>query len=126
MCMVVIYKNTQNTVTLTLTEKMVDPGNGFVFTLTHDASGVEKAFQAADVSTATDRYNRFVWEEVLAEDEDTGAGLVNLEVGTHTYRAYEDPEGTLLETGRAVVLDTPAADAYFDVDPGESTNQFYN
>ncbi len=130
--MITLYKNTANSVALTLTEKMSDVTNAFAFRLTNDSSGEVKVFAAPDESDATGRYNRFTWTEDATED--LRYGTVELREGQWSYEAFEVPVETPpaidvtgltpIETGRVQVKDTPAADDFFA--PTETTKIFYS
>jgi hypothetical protein len=85
--MVLINKGQSNTVALTLTERMINTSNTFVFKLTNFTTGETKVFAATDESVGTDRYNLFTWVE--SPIENLTNGTVSLQEGQWGYVAYE-------------------------------------
>ena len=108
-----------NVVVLTLTEKVTLTSPLFLFRFVNDMTGHEKVFAAADVSTAPDRYNKFV---IMARNpnqtEDLTIGEPILSpTGYWTYEVGEieqtSPQSidwaditSIVETGKVLVYDS--------------------
>ena len=122
-----ILKNTANPVVLTLDEKATITTHDWLFEFTSDDTGEVKYCHASDVSSYTDRYNRFTITDSATEDAQNGT-LDFSPVGTWRYRIYEMPVSSppsltptgylaIVETGQVKVIDPSAtSDAKFDDD----------
>jgi hypothetical protein len=108
--MISINKGEQNTIVLTLSERLTLPSSAYVFKFIHDQSGAEKVFAGQDQSLFQERYNLFNIEET--DVEDFYSAKVELKEGFHHYYIYEvspssppviTPSDLLLEEGKVLV-----------------------
>lgn len=118
--MIQINKASVNTVVLTLTELVTLATPKFLFEFKNDQNNSLKYFIAADVSSYTDRYNKFLIEESTTETPLTGK--IELELtGFYSYKVFEqlsttnlDPalsdNTTPLEIGKVLVIGTSATE----------------
>ena len=124
----IIYKNTSNTVVLTLAEKQTSATHDWLFELSNDMGNPTKYFSSVDISNFPDRYNKFTITEGID---------VTLELsGSWSYKVYEMPvmsppslDKTLAlaicETGQCLVIDTIENQVInFDEDELKQTNTF--
>lgn len=109
--MIVIDKNTINTIILELTASTTISLPYYLFKFTNDMTSGTKIFLSDDVSNFICRYNRFEIEEVNLVDEDLYNGKVNLvPSGFWTYNIYESatqslsPTGSVIQTGKVLVV----------------------
>ena len=93
--MILINKNTSNTVVLTLSEKTTLTNAKYLFEVTNDMSNDVKCFIAADISTNKLRYNEFVFIENVTEDLLNGTFSLTLS-GFYKYNVYEQTSTTNL------------------------------
>jgi len=116
--MILINKQSYNTVALTLREKSLLTGTTYnLFVFSSDSTGVEKVFTVDDTSSYKDRYNLFTIREAAAT-EDLLNGRIHLTGNTSewSYSVYESASpfsantlsitattGTILEIGRVQV-----------------------
>jgi hypothetical protein len=118
--MIQINKASINTVVLTLTEKVTLPSPKFLFEFKNDQTNELIYFIAADVSSYTDRYNKFLIEETATENLLIGKVELSL-TGFYSYRVFEqtsttnlDPalsdNTTPLEYGKVLVIGTSATE----------------
>lgn len=123
--MIYIAKNTSNTVVLTLNEKQTLTNPDFLFEFVHDDTGEQKLFTTNDLSSYTDRFNKFTITDNTTEDEYNGT--MDFQKGFHHYTIYEmtqgspndlDPDNAVstLETGKVYVEDTTNSDVEFTED----------
>lgn len=108
--MISINKGEENTVVLTLQDRLTLVTSAYVFKFVHDQSGKEIIFAAQDQSLFTERYNLFNIEETNVVD--FYSGKVELQEGFHHYYVYEvapssppqiTPSTLLLEEGKVLV-----------------------
>jgi len=92
---ILINKNTSNTVVLTLSEKTTLTNAKYLFEVTNDMSNDVKCFIAADISTNKLRYNEFVFIENVTEDLLNGTFSLTLS-GFYKYNVYEQTSTTNL------------------------------
>jgi len=92
---ILINKNTTNTVILTLSEKTTLTNAKYLFEVTNDMSNDVKCFIAADISTNKLRYNEFVFIENVTEDLLNGTFSLLLS-GFYKYNVYEQASATNL------------------------------
>ena len=93
--MILINKNTTNTVILTLSEKTTLTNAKYLFEVINDMSNDVKCFIAADISTNKLRYNEFVFIENVTEDLLNGTFSLLLS-GFYKYNVYEQASATNL------------------------------
>lgn len=93
--MILINKNTSNTVVLTLSEKTTLTNAKYLFEVINDMSNDVKCFIAADISTNKLRYNEFVFIENVTEDLLNGTFSLLLS-GFYKYNVYEQASTTNL------------------------------
>ena len=93
--MILINKNTSNTVILTLSEKTTLTNAKYLFEVINDMSNDVKCFIAADISTNKLRYNEFVFIENVTEDLLNGTFSLLLS-GFYKYNVYEQTSTTNL------------------------------
>lgn len=130
--MVLINKNSVNTIDLTLTEKseyyILGVTPYFLFVLDNDGnSNQTKIFTREDDSNLVQRYNRFVIEETTSEDLLNGKIYLTGNTSQWTYKVYESAvpfsadtldvqytTGKILEQGRLLLngVDTNINDIY--------------
>jgi hypothetical protein len=92
---ILINKNTSNTVVLTLSEKTTLTNAKYLFEVINDMSNDVKCFIAADISTNKLRYNEFVFIENVTEDLLNGTFSLLLS-GFYKYNVYEQASTTNL------------------------------
>lgn len=131
--MVNIYTSQTNILVLTLTEKVTLEEPFFLFVFTNEQTRHKSYCVAADESEFRQRYNKFIITE--SDSPDPLNGEVTLQpAGTWRYEVYEqseatnlDPENaavvTLLETGIARVVGTPAT--HHTYSPDSEINYIY-
>jgi len=100
---ILINKNTSNTVILTLSEKTTLTNAKYLFEVTNDMSNDIKCFIAADISTNKLRYNEFVFIENVTEDLLNGTFSLTLS-GFYKYNVYEQVSTTNLDPALALNL----------------------
>lgn len=117
--MIFIERNTTNDFVLSLTESVtISPPVYFVFSFQHIATLDEYEpliyFTTLDLSSYTDRYNRF---ELVEDDSGSTTGgnsvPLYLKAGQYEYKVYESATGSLdpntfgaeLESGKMIVGD---------------------
>ena len=93
--MILINKNTTNTVILTLSEKTTLTNAVYLFEVINDMSNEVKCFIAADISTNKLRYNEFEFIENVTEDLLNGTFSLTLS-GFYKYNVYEQASTTNL------------------------------
>lgn len=94
--MILINKNTTNTVILTLSEKTTLTNAKYLFEVINDMSNEVKCFIAADISTNKLRYNEFEFIENVTEDLLNGTFSLTLS-GFYKYNVYEQVSSTNLD-----------------------------
>ena len=94
--MILINKNTTNTVILTLSEKTTLTNAKYLFEVTNDMSNEVKCFIAADISTNKLRYNEFEFIENVTENLLIGTFSLTLS-GFYKYNVYEQASTTNLD-----------------------------
>ncbi len=114
--MILINKDSLNTVILTLTENSSLMFPHYIFEFTNDIQDNTVIFSATDLSTFGCRYNRFEITETGTTYTDNNNGIINLvPSGYWTYNVYESTGSTLsisattgviLETGKVFVNGT--------------------
>jgi len=92
---ILINKNTTNTVILTLSEKTTLTNAVYLFEVINDMSNEVKCFIAADISTNKLRYNEFEFIENVTEDLLNGTFTLTLS-GFYKYNVYEQTSTTNL------------------------------
>jgi hypothetical protein len=111
---IIINKNSTNTVVLTLSEKTTLTNAVYLFEVINDQSGEVKCFIAEDISTNKIRYNEFNFIENATEDLLNGTFELGLS-GFYTYNVYEQTSSTNLdpllatnkiETGKLNLVDS--------------------
>ena len=101
--MILINKNTTNTVILTLSEKTTLTNAKYLFEVTNDMSNEVKCFIAADISTNKLRYNEFEFIENVTENLLIGTFSLTLS-GFYKYNVYEQASTTNLDPALALNL----------------------
>lgn len=130
-----ITKNSVNNCYFTLTEKATLTSPYYLFVLESIDSGKVTIFSADDISSNTDRYNKFIITETGSTTNYT-AGTISLTVGEYNYTAYEmtgrtnlDISGTtgIVEVGQIFVSgSTSTSYTYTDTDDDETAVYFNN
>lgn len=128
--MILINKNTSNTIVLTLNEKKTTLSCDVLFKFVNDLTGVTKLFTATDLVNNY-RYNEFTIIDDVTEDP--YAGQMNFEgEGYWTYTIYQmpllsppslDPDDAVktLEEGKVFVLGSGDVISQYDGNPFSST-----
>ena len=99
--MIIINKNTSNTLLLTLTEKATLTSHNFLFNFVSQGSKREYNVICSDISTATTRYNKFILVENLTQNL-TGGTINLIDSGWYNYKVYEQSSATNLTPGNAI------------------------
>jgi hypothetical protein len=92
---ILINKNTTNTVILTLSEKTTLTNAVYLFEVINDMSNAVKCFIAEDISENKLRYNEFEFIENTTEDLLNGTFSLELS-GFYKYNVYEQTSTTNL------------------------------
>jgi hypothetical protein len=129
--MITIIKNDENTVVLTLNEKMDNTSNGFIFKFINDSTSEEVIFTSNDISTAKSRYNEFIIEENINDDPVNGVITLN-NSGFWSYVIYESnnpssltiTNNKIIETGKVNVIGETIELDYYN--PTEDTLYVYD
>lgn len=114
--MILINKNSSNTVDLTLYEKQTLNSPVFLFRFINDTTRQQVTFIAQDISSYRYRYNRFTITETSGTNY-LASGIITLNpVGFWRYEVYEQTSATSLnvaalsseplETGKVKVVGT--------------------
>lgn len=113
--MLVINKNTNNTLIVTLQEKVTLSNPYYLFVFTNDATDISVVFLQSNTSTQKERYDQFLITE-RSTSLNASSGIIEfLPLGSWTYEIYEQSSssnlnpvnaGALLETGKAKVVGT--------------------
>lgn len=121
--MQLITRNSNSIVIFTLKEKQTLTNPYFLFELKFRGDGTTtKTFIAPDISSYSDRYNKFIITEVNAGSEIPTSGTINLQnTGEWHYRIFEQVSssnllvantGNELENGIVRVLPSTTLDVY--------------
>ena len=102
--MLIVAKNTNNTLIVTLTEKVTLTSPYYLFAFTSDVSQLTKYFISADISIHTDRYNEFLITETSGTEILTSGTITLNPTGQWTYRIYEQTSSTNLDPTLATTL----------------------
>jgi len=111
---ILINKESQSTFVVTLTEAADSlVALNWLFRFNRDQGDREYLLFLTDVSPHPKRYNEFV----ISEGTETGDDVEFINTGDYKYRVYQMPDtddtdytrGTLVETGKARVIETEAA-----------------
>jgi hypothetical protein len=93
---IIINKNSTNTVVLTLSEKTTLTNAVYLFEVINDQSGEVKCFIAEDISNNKLRFNEFNFIENETEDLLNGTFELGLS-GFYAYNVYEQTSSTNLD-----------------------------
>jgi len=113
--MLIINKNTNNYLRVTVTEKVTISSPYYLFVFTSDITKQEVVFLQSNSSIHQDRYDEFLITETSGTTNYSSGVVTFLPVGSWTYQIYEqasstnlDPTltGGLLESGMAKVIGT--------------------
>lgn len=102
--MLIVAKNTNNTLIVTLTEKVTLASPYYLFAFISDVSQLTKYFISADISIHTDRYNEFLITETSGTEILTSGTITLNPTGQWTYRIYEQDSSTNLDPSLATSL----------------------
>ncbi len=110
--MILINRNTSNTICLTLNEKRTIEDPYYIFNFVNDQTNVSTVFYTANLSINRDRYDMFNITETSTED--LSIGHVELSEGFYHYYIYQSAiytldltlVGSLMESGKVKVLGT--------------------
>ncbi len=121
--MILINKNTSNSVVLTLNEGRTTENPVYVFLFIDDQTQENKIFYSQNLSTNKDRYDLF---NIIENDtEDLSNGIISLNEGFQHYLIYENNlSGKILERGKVKVLGT-TTEYVFEPDYN-TTTKVYN
>ena len=113
--MLVINKNSNNTLILTLTEKVTIASPTFLFKLTNDLTRESVLFLSANLSAYKDRYDKFLITETSGTIN-ASSGVINLNpTGFWKYQIFEQAStsnllesatGSMVENGKLKVIGT--------------------
>ena len=99
--MIIINKDSNSTIVMTLTEKSTLSSPNYLFYLTSDVTRQSKAFIASDLSSFPARFNEFLITETSGTENLT-SGTVTLEPeGQWTYAVYEQTSSSNLDPSQA-------------------------
>ena len=113
--MLLVNKNSNNTLILTLTEKATLTSPYYLFDFKSDITGNSVRFISSDLSTEQQRYNQFLITETSGTNILTSGTITLTPTGTWTYKVYEQSSSsnlnpilatTLLEIGIVKVVGT--------------------
>jgi len=113
--MLVIAKNTNTNLIVTLQEKVTLTNPYYLFVFTSDVSQEKVIFLQSNISTHTDRYDKFLITETSGTPNYSSGTIEFLPLGSWTYEIFEqasssnlDPAltGNRLEIGQAKVIGT--------------------
>lgn len=120
--MLLINKNSNNTLVLTLTEKSMLSSPTYLFRFTSDLTRESVLFIASNLSTQTQRFDKFLITETSGTTNLT-SGVINLSpTGFWKYEIYEQTSTSnlvvnssclLVETGKAKVVGTNTTHATY-------------
>ena len=120
--MVIINKNSNNYMALTLTEKVTINNPTFLFRFTNDLTREAVCFISANLSNYTDRYDRFLVTET-SSSLNASSGVIELKpTGSWKYEVFEQAStsnlnpalsGALLESGKVKVIGTDTTHATY-------------
>lgn len=94
--MVLINKNSNNTMVLTLTENSTLTNPFYLFNFVSDVTNESVNFIATDLSNYTDRYNKFLITETSGTQILTSGTIELNPAGSWTYKVYEQTSDTNL------------------------------
>ena len=134
-----LNQNSTGTIVLTLTEQETLTSPYYLFELTNNFSNKQELFNAADISTATSRYNMFTISLTGETNENVTGGTIYIPStlnGYWKYKVYEASAATLLasattstlEIGKCLVIGTATTivDEYFYTSTGQTgNNEFF-
>ena len=113
--MLVINKNSNNTLILTLTEKVTIASPTFLFKLTNDLTRESVLFLSANLSSYKDRYDKFLITETSGTIN-ASSGVIKLNpTGFWKYQIFEQAStsnllesatGSMVENGKIKVIGT--------------------
>ena len=113
--MLLINKNSNNTLILTLTEKVTIASPTFLFKFTNDLTRESVLFISANLSSYKDRYDKFLITETSGTIN-ASSGVINLNpTGYWKYQIFEQAStsnllesatGSLVENGKIKVIGT--------------------
>lgn len=113
--MLVINKNSNNTLILTVTEKVTIASPTFLFKLTNDLTRESVLFLSANLSAYKDRYDKFLITETSGTIN-VSSGVINLNpTGFWKYEIFEQVStsnllesatGAMVENGKIKVIGT--------------------
>ena len=124
--MLIINKGAVNELIVTLSEKCTLTSPYFLFEFVNDITRTSKIFMATDISSYTDRYNKFSITETSG-GENLLTGIITLgETGFYHYRIFEQTSASnlvianatgLVECGKLKVIGTSVSHATYDNQP---------
>ena len=95
--MLLVYKNRNSTIVVTLTEKATITTPVYLFSFTNDITKEETNFIAPDISAHTERYNEFIITETSGTTNYSSGTIELLPTGTWTYRIFEQTSSSNLD-----------------------------
>ena len=98
--MVIVNKNTNNTLILTLTEKSTLSSPNYLFEFTSEMSQDRVLFIAEDLSTSPSRYNEFLITETSGTTDFTSGTITLSPRGQWSYRVFEQSSSTNLDVAQ--------------------------
>ena len=112
--MLVINKNSNNTLILTLTEKVTIASPTFLFKLTNDLTRESVLFLSANLSSYKDRYDKFLITETsgtinvssVIKLNPTGFWKYQIFEQASTSNLLESATGSMVENGKIKVIGT--------------------
>lgn len=121
--MIVINKGQSNTVVVTVTEKTTITNPYYLFEFTNDMAKVPKVCIAANVSDATERYDKFVITEQSSSPNNLLGQITLTQKGFWKYKIYAQESSTnlvpadadeLVEIGKCRVEDTISTSTVYE------------
>jgi len=124
--MFLINKGQANNIFLTLTEKATISSPTYLFEFKNDITRATKVFLTQDLSSNTDRYNKFTILETSGTNDLTAGIITLVETGFYSYRIFEQASTTNLdlrltgaevECGKFKVVSTVTSKPTYDNQP---------
>ncbi len=102
--MLIINKNSNNTLTLTLREKATLTTPYYLFVFNNDITNQSVTFTANDLSYYTQRYNQFLVTETSGTNNYSSGVITLSPTGFWSYKIYEMSDGTNLNVSNVTSL----------------------
>lgn len=124
--MILIHKDTDNTIAVTLREKATISNPTYLFEFTNDLTRSSKYFIGVDATTYPNRVNMFTITETNWSGDEASGIVELLPVGFWSYRVFEQASttnldvrltGALVESGKVKVVGSTTNKQVYDNQP---------